>query len=414
MHLLHFHECNIKAIKAKAFDSQTFRNVQEIEFSNNKDYLRIENDAFAGMPNLTSFTLSCILFDTIDPNIIWGFEKSIEKLNYRGFKQPIPFQDLFGGGPFDKLYEVNINNNFELYMLTQANFTGLSQIANLHIVHTGISLIYTGTFHVISKTLRFLHICSSRMRSPQFVRFSPFLLSALQPNALIPRKYNQPKTFIFQLNPVQCNCEFYFLKYITLTSIGLHRGFNSVKCMLRQDPDVDATGLRTCGMHSISTKKLCLKSSELSFVAHFKFQIRFYGNDSANYVEVKFDALYTYTTFHLLIIGSEQESIEHQHCHDREWLQKNAKCFIMTFRYTRSWVPLEIDRTRFNFIAVSFFTPTRIWPLRLVTVRPVEMPVDVVVVHSKQYLWDVIVISLVASVAGFLLGIFWIVRNKRN
>lgn len=410
IYLLKFFECNIKKIKTKAFGSSAFDELMYLGFFNNKDFIEFENNAFYGMPHLESFTLSCMWFGALDPTITMGFENSLHTIEFSGFSQRVSIQDLLKSRQLDQLYTLQIVNNYDILALAPGNFTALPNIITLDVSDSSIAIIFDGTFDVIAKSLRFLHLCQTNLLRIKPALLYTFLFSRESFHVSVPIKFRNEKGLYIHMNAIKCDCDYHFLKHLVLVTFGIVRGLNSVRTQVLGCIEPQADGLRACNLQPIHWRNICLGSTVLGLIAYPRFQINAFKHENVGRVQITENVN---DTFRILFIPFEQKMPTGQKCFKRRWLRDNTKCYVMRNNASNS-IQFNIDPERFMFISVVFVTAKRIWPLHLITIPPLRLSNE----HSAGGNLKMIIFGTIVCEIGFLIGILIIIyldrRGKMN
>lgn len=365
--------------------------------------IHFESNAFAGMPFFTSLTFNCLIFKSIDPNIVWGFERSFRNLRFIGFTQRISFQDLFGGG-FPILRTIEITNHQAVHVLAPGNFTRLPKIITLDITKTNIEVIRKGTFDEVATTLRFIHLCGLNLLRIDPAVFYKFLL--IEPDgsaaAGVPSHLNKPKSLLLHENIIFCDCGFYELKYLILVNFGITSTLNSLQCIRAGNLQINDNFFMRCWLQRIHLKTIHLKSNDLDYIVYPKIYIQVERNESA---AVIFITGRLPPSFQILFILFDAGESFNGISNEQAWLRQSTRCVHMAL--PSKLFEIMIDPARFMFISVHSFTPRRIWPLNMKTLRPTHFgPVDL----EPNFLLYTIgfgsIICLMGFIFGFAVGFF--------
>lgn len=408
IYLLHFHECSLEMIRAKTFALPTFEKIKYMGFFNQKTIICLERDSFYGLPNLEVLAFSCIWFGAIDPMNSFGFENSVHIIELSALPQRISLQDLLKSQPLNQLYSLQFANNFGIYALAPENFTSVPNLIILDMSELRIEIIFDGTFDVIGKTLRLLHLCDTRLLHIKPSLFYTFLFQENNFNILIPSKFQKEKTLIIHLSPIKCDCGYYILQHLALATLGIVRGYNNVKSHVTDCHEPNGNYLRKCNLKPIHLRNVCLNTNYLELIGYPKFRINF-SKDESNRGHLRIDR-YINATFRIIFIQFNQGIHEKQLCQEPRWLRKYTKCFLLNKSISNIWLQFNIHPERFIFIGVIFVNANRIWPLNFILIRPTSIPYDAIHLMSSNLI--MIAFQGMLCVLGFIIGIISIIFKK--
>lgn len=199
-------------------------------------------------------------------------------------------------------------------------------------------------------------------------------------------------------SPIACGCDFYWLKFMAMVNFGFYRARNMIYCQMTRNPEPSASALFACNLQGIRLKHVCLRSDEFKLIAFAKFQIYLQTRENASAVRVERNIIGAYRLLFVKFIMLESDK-----CYDRNWLQTNTKCLLVKNSTFSLWIPFEVDQWRFTFVSVHFMTSKRIWPLHLITVRPMQLHRDCFCGNSM--LIASIGIGAVICLGGLIIGL---------
>lgn len=350
------------------------------------------------MPTLRWLSILCTGFTAIEPMMIWGFEKTIEYIDIGSFEQHVSVQDLFAAGRYELLWSFSIVDNKQTRTLAPENFTNLP-INKLDVSAMDIDVILDGTFDVLADTLRFLHLCALQLLTIKPEQFYALLLNTREFN----KAYLQLKGFVTEItffiheSPIECNCDYFWFKYLVLSNIGIVRGLQSVQCEMDEFPEPDVETLATCDLEAIHLNKLCLHSRDLRFVAYAKLQIDLQIKRNYTFVRIRKAMAGPYRI--MFITQTAESTGDGPHF--------TVSCLLVKKNTQDLWIPFVQNRSNIMFVCVQFVTSKRIWPLHLVTARHLEepaVPADSII-PCYVTLW--VIESLISFVAGLAIAVFF-------
>lgn len=379
------------SITANSFNSPALRSVERLSLSIPKfiEPIPYERGIFNGLTSLSELYISDITFTSIDKYFLQPLQKSLRYFSSDVFpKNPGDLNQLFGGARMSRLEYIRIMQYdfYPMHVIAGSNFTGLPAIQHLELAYCGIEVILADTFNFIGETLVTLHLEQNRLTTVQFSTFRQFLEKW-------PRFGYTSKVLNLYDCELECDCEFYKLRNITVIAMG-HLVLNG-----------SCTATRNYNMYStecfddfqvIHTNRLHLRRRKYTSYAYFKFELRMLIDNTTLIISNPLEQ-----PFQLLILTSNGQPSKPK-CPNRYWLQHWMPCWRLSNPVERIPVKRYLHQSTVTlFCVTSLLSQDGIWPLHCISFRTEEKGTNPLVVK----LIAVTIVIVVALILGFSLTI---------
>lgn len=354
----------VTVIEDNAFDTPAFHPLQSISLILNA-FVEIKGGIFNGLSNLKWLKLStkngfgayvCHRSD----QLFKPFHNSIEI--FANFIANHPFQDYYGAHKMTRLQRIGTSNpRSTVYprVLSNIDFTGLATIAELILNQCDIEAILENTFDYIGATLADLDLGGNNIKHMTFDMLHTFLDSPLIFEYL-------KKIFHMGDNLLECTCDFYLIKNITLISFGsINVPDRYISCHASARAH-SANDLMCEDIQIINSRKFHLDYpfKGIHRYAYLNVQLKFRRD---NFIVLR---QFKPRPYRLWIHNpGESNLIEMaRKCPNKKWSTESVKCL----RFTKQEVSIPIDRfimkSRFTIFCVIYLQyPQKTWPLHCTT-----------------------------------------------
>lgn len=223
---LSFYLIPIIAIEPGAFNTPTLCQLRVITIKNLIHILDYHVDTFKGMRGLIKleFVEKHVSHQPMPANLLRPLNEHMETFFYGGAigNEPV-LTNLFGGSKFGALRVLGTfcNGNSRFRLIAAANFSGISALIELHMLHCGIESIEIDAFDQISDTLILLHLTGNSMLELMLDSFRCFLDKWPSHSA------KESKNLMFYwlgYMPMRCSMVYYRLRNATMISFGYSLG----------------------------------------------------------------------------------------------------------------------------------------------------------------------------------------------
>lgn len=275
--------------------------------------------------------------------------------------------------------------------LTAADFAKLSVVEKLRLNQLGIVDIEPNTFDFIGMTLREIYLHDNLLKHIQARWFAEFFDKQWL--------YNR-KMIYYQYNPLECDCDFYEMRNLTLF-MRLPHGYYPL-----EDDSWELTHecfgqnpMPVCvNLQEIRRDKLHVTDTPVETFAYPKVNLRI-DNDILI-------ALTNYTmTFRILL--QKYNSIEirkRTRCPSPQWLRENVLCWMLPGEKKRISVAQFIQESSLTtFLAILIDGHKRVWPLHIQTIRRITQ-IDTEPIFIALNVWGFICAGFTS---GFILVYLW-------